>query len=107
MTDPRSHKRYRTLADQYINDRKHTEQSCALCGKQIPMHLSRTSALGPTIEHRVPVRQILRQAQNQAEALNLVCNTEWWALAHSRCQSSQGGKAANETRKNVKRRRKW
>lgn len=86
MRDPRSHRRYRTLAAAY--KRQHHGEACALC------HLPVVSRA--TIEHRLPVRTILAMSSTDAEALALACDTSMWGMAHSRCQSQQGARAVNE-----------
>lgn len=85
MRDPRSHRRYRTLAATY--KQQHHGTACALCGLPV------THAA--TIEHRLPVRTILAMSSTDAEALALACDVTMWGLAHSRCQSQQGAAVTN------------
>lgn len=94
LKDPRSHKRYRTAAKTYIAGRP-PGTPCALCDQPIDTTLPSTTPPGPTIEHRLPIRTILAQAQTQAEALALACDETLWALAHRQCQDRQGAAVTN------------
>lgn len=97
MRDPRSHRRYRTLAATY--KQQHHGTACALCGLPV------THAA--TIEHRLPVRTILAMSSTDAEALALACDVTMWGLAHSRCQSQQGARAVNAARAQQEQPSRW
>lgn len=97
MRDPRSHRRYRTAAKAYIA--AHPPGSpCCLCGAGIDTTLPSTVAAGPTVEHRIPIRDILTTARNDAEALTAACDTTTWGIAHRRCQDRQGARVTNGPR---------
>lgn len=96
MRDPRSHRRYTDLARAYIAANQDRPIRCALCGKPINMQAPRTHSTGPTVEHRLPIRIIMRTATSFAEALNMCCDQTKWAIAHRGCQNRQGGHAANQ-----------
>jgi len=95
LCDPRSSAQYTRAARTYINDRRRIEISCALCGELVNMAASSMTPLGPTIEHRIPVRSLKAMTDDRAELLRLVCDQSWWAIAHSRCQSRQGAAVTN------------
>lgn len=103
MSDPRSSGSYMRKARDYINARRLQPIDCALCGEPVQMQAPSTTPTGPTIEHTVPVRHLKRMAADRAELVALVCNTEWWAIAHRRCQDKQGAKAVNMRKKS----RQW
>lgn len=92
--DPRSHRRYRTAAKAYIAAHQ-PGTPCCLCDQPIDTRLPSTTALGPTIEHRVPIRVILNQARDNDQALALACDTSTWGIAHRRCQDKQGAQVTN------------
>ena len=98
-----SHRAYVTKARAYIDARRLQPIDCALCGKPVSMQASSMASQGPTVEHRIPVRKLRRIAQSKDELIALVCNDEWWAIAHRKCQSHQGG----ETQKPRKKSREW
>ncbi len=105
MRDPRSHRRYREAAARYIA--AHAPGiPCALCGKGVDTTLSGMSTWGPTIEHRVPVRQLRRIASSDDHLLDLACDQRTWAIAHLHCQRRQGG-AANQSRRMTPRVSRW
>ena len=88
--DPRSTTRYRKARQIYIaaHDGIHP---CCLCGQMIDTSLPGSSMLGPTIEHRIPVRTLRLIASTWEELVDLTCDTSSWGLAHHRCQKRQGG----------------
>lgn len=92
--DPRSHRRYRTTAKAYIAAHP-PGTPCCLCGEGIDTTLPSTTPLGPTIEHRIPIRDILTAARDDAEALAMACDTEAWGIAHRVCQDRQGADVTN------------
>ena len=96
MRDPRSHRRYTDLAAAHIAANQDRPINCALCGQPINMTSPRTHSDGPTIEHRLPIRTIIKQATSFDEALNMCCDTTKWAIAHRGCQNKQGGHAATQ-----------
>lgn len=89
MRDPRSHRRYVTAATAY--KAANLGAPCALCGQPVWTR--------PTVEHRLAVRHIQAIARDYAHAVELACDQSMWAMAHSRCQSQQGARAVNATRK--------
>lgn len=89
MRDPRSHRRYRTLAVAYYAAMHGSP--CALCGK--PVYGS------PTVEHRLPVRTIQAMAATWEEAVALACDQSMWGIAHKRCNSQQGARVVNAARR--------
>ena len=94
MRDPRSHRRYRTAAKAHIA--ANPGATCCLCDQPIDTTLPSTTAWGPTIEHLVPIRDILATARDDAHALALACDTSTWGIAHRRCQDRQGANVTNE-----------
>lgn len=94
--DPRSHRRYTEAATTYIEERKHRPIDCALCGDPINMKAPRTQNNGPTIEHRIPIRDIIKRATTYADAVAACCDTSSWAIAHRSCQNRQGGTSKGE-----------
>lgn len=88
MRDPRSHRRYVEAARTY--KQQNLGAPCALCGLPV--------VSAPTVEHRLPIRTIRATARDYAEAVALACDQTMWAMAHSRCQSQQGARAANASR---------
>lgn len=92
--DPRSHRRYRTAAKTYIAAHP-PGSACCLCGDAIDTTLPSTVALGPTVEHHVPIRDILTAARDDAHALAMACDTSTWGIAHRRCQDRQGAAVTN------------
>lgn len=93
MRDPRSHRRYRTAAKAYIA--ANPGATCCLCGRGIDTTLPSTTRWGPTIEHLVPIRDIIAAARDDAEALRMACDTSTWGIAHRRCQDQQGASVTN------------
>lgn len=96
LRDPRSHRRYVEAARTYIAQAP-ALVPCALCDDDVDTTLPRTARLGPTIEHRLPVRTILATAQTQAEALAIACDQNLWGIAHRVCQDRQGAGVTNRT----------
>lgn len=94
MRDPRSHRRYRTAAKAHIAAHP-PGTPCCLCDQPIDTTLPSTHPQGPTIEHHVPVRDILAAARDDAEALAMACDTSAWGVAHRRCQDRQGASVTN------------
>lgn len=97
MRDPRSHRRYTDLARAYIAARRDQAIMCALCAEPVNMAAPRTHDDGPTIEHRLPIRVIVKQASNFNDALNICCDQSKWAIAHRSCQNRQGAQARNNS----------
>ena len=96
MRDPRSHRRYVNLRRAWLNAYGGGTGTCALCGRAVNTALPGTVPLGPTIEHRVPIRVMKQTASDFAELLAMACDTRLWALAHRRCQDRQGAQAVNQ-----------
>jgi hypothetical protein len=93
MRDPRSHRRYRTAAKAYIA--AHPGATCCLCDDPIDTTLPSTMPWGPTIEHLVPIRDIIASARDDMQALAAACDTSSWGIAHRRCQDQQGASVTN------------
>lgn len=96
MKDPRSHRRYVQTRAAWLPAQ--AGRRCCLCGEPVDITLPATSRLGPTVEHTLPIRDILRLANSWAEAVAMACDTSLWDLAHRRCQSQQGARVSNVTR---------
>ena len=94
LKDPRSHRRYKTASAAWIRNQD-PGSPCCLCGDPVDTSLPRTVPAGPTVEHRLPVRDILAQADTQQQALDLACNEDLWDLAHRVCQDRQGASVTN------------
>ena len=90
MRDPRSHRRYVTLRRHWLAGYGGGLGMCSLCGNPVRTDLPGTDPHGPTIEHTLPIRDILALARDDAHALALACDTSLWALSHRRCNSRQG-----------------
>ena len=90
MRDPRSHRRYVTTRRHWLNGYQGGPGTCCLCGNPVDTSLPGTDPHGPTIEHTLPIRDILALARDDAHALALACDTSLWQLAHRRCQARQG-----------------
>ena len=95
MRDPRSSRRYTELSADYIAARRHHVIECCLCHQPVTMSLPRTAPMGPTVEHRLPIRTIRATATSWPHAIQLCCDTTMWAIAHRRCQDRQGAHARN------------
>lgn len=94
MSNPRQHRRYTETRAAWLAGYGGQLGTCVLCGHAVDTSLPGTHPAGPTVEHRLPIRHIIAMTQSDAEALAMACDTTLWALAHKRCQSRQGGKAA-------------
>lgn len=94
LRDPRSHKRYRTASATWIAAQP-DGSPCGLCGQPVDTSLPRTAPLGPTVEHRLPIRDILATSETQQQALDLACDQDLWDLAHRVCQDRQGASVTN------------
>ena len=88
--DPRSSRRYTDTRRLWLAGYGGQDATCCMCGRPVDTSLPGTHPMGPTIEHRYPVRMILAEARDDAHAVEMACDTSWWAVAHSRCQSRQG-----------------
>lgn len=95
VRDPRSHRRYRTAAKAYIAAHP-PGTPCCLCDEPIDTTLPSTTRRGPTVEHLVPVREILAAARDDAQALAMACDTSSWGIAHRVCQDRQGANVTND-----------
>lgn len=104
-SDPRKSRRYRAAALRWIRARR--GWPCALCGVEVNVDLPGTHPWGPTIEHTVPVRVLVATATSRANLLDLVCDEKTWALAHRRCQASQGARVTNRARQTQRGSRRW
>jgi hypothetical protein len=91
MRDPRSHRRYIALRAQWLPTQ--AGRDCCLCGRPVDVALPGMSRWGPTVEHRIPVRVILRTAASWDHAVAMCCDVTTWDIAHRHCQSRQGGRA--------------
>lgn len=94
LRDPRSSRRYVAAASAFIA-RAPQFVPCELCDQDVDTTLSRRSKLGPTIEHKLPIRKILANADTQAQALASACDESLWGIAHLACQSRQGAGVTN------------
>ena len=90
VNDPRNHRRYLQARKAWLAGYQGRPGTCCLCGQPVNTSLPGTHRLGPTIEHRLPIRVIRATAQTWAECVALACDTSLWGLAHRRCQSRQG-----------------
>lgn len=97
-TDPRSHRRYKTLRIKYLAAHG-THHPCCLCGRIVDLSLPGGSTWGPTIEHHTKVDHMRRIAANEAQLLDMVCDTSQWGIAHKQCQSKQGANHVNAKRR--------
>ena len=97
--DPRRSNRYMTTRRAWLAGYAGGAGTCCLCGGRVDTSLPGTHPLGPTIEHRLPVRQIRAMVRTWAEAVALACDTSMWALAHNRCQAGQGARVVNAQRR--------
>lgn len=96
MRDPRATRRYRTARALWLAGYKGGTAPCALCPWPVDCSLPGTHPWGPTIEHTVPVRVLVAQARDWAQAVAMTCDTSQWAVAHKRCQDRQGGASSVE-----------
>ncbi len=96
MRDPRTSRRYRNQRAQWIPTQAGLR--CWLCDQPVDVTLPGTHPLGPTVEHRLPVREIQAAAATWDDAVAIACDINLWAIAHSRCQSQQGARVSNVTR---------
>jgi hypothetical protein len=94
--DPRSSGAYRKARALWLAGYGGGAAPCAICHGIVNTSLPGTHPHGPTIEHRVPVRVLGRQAQTMAEFVALVCDSSNFAVAHKRCQDRQGGASSVE-----------
>lgn len=91
--DPRTSHRYRALRAAWLPT---AHPVCVLCGKGVDITLPPGLRDSPTVEHIVPIRTILATSSTWAEAVAMCCDTSLWALAHRRCQVTQGAKVGRE-----------
>lgn len=98
LRDPRSHRRYTTARATWLAGYGGRPQPCCLCGGLVDVTLPGSHDSGPTVEHRLPIREILDRSRDNEQALALACDTSLWALAHKRCQSRQGGAVRRKRR---------
>lgn len=96
MGDIRSHRRYAAAARAWLPSQ--AGRPCCLCGCGIDPGLPATHPYGATVEHTLPVRVIVAQARSRADALDMVCDTRLWDVAHRVCQARQGQRASIESR---------
>ena len=94
--DPRSSARY--VRESAVWLARISAANCALCGRPVDMTLPRTSPAGPTVEHLIPIRRIIRMTARWDDAVALACDQTQWAVAHRRCQSRQGQRASIESK---------
>lgn len=99
MRDPRSHRRYVEARRLWLDGYGGGTGICILCKRPVNTSLPGTHPLGPTIEHRLPIRVIAATARDWPELLAMACDTRLWALAHRRCQSRQGAQVTNQRKK--------
>ena len=96
LRDPRQTRRYTELRKAWLPTQAGLR--CWLCDQPVDVTLPGTHSLGPTVEHTLPVRDILRAAATWDDAVAIACDTRLWRLAHSHCQSRQGARVSNVTR---------
>lgn len=89
--DPRTSSRYRRTRAAWLPH--HHGERCPLCGRSVDATLPAQYALGPTIEHTVPIRTLRLMASTWDELVALTCDTSAWAIAHTECQRKQGARA--------------
>jgi hypothetical protein len=97
MPDPRRSSRYVVTRRRWLKQQP-DGSPCIMCGRAIDMSLPGTHPFGATVEHSVPVRTLRRLARDEAELIDLACDTSTWLLACRRCQSRQGARVSNRTR---------
>lgn len=90
--DPRDSRRYRTARKRWLPT---AEPVCCLCGGEVDMLLPSRYPGSPTVEHTLPVREILAMTETREQAIALACDVSLWSVAHSKCQSRQGAEARN------------
>ena len=88
--DPRNTRRYVQTRRHWLAGFEGGHGTCCLCGRPVDTSLAGTNPHGPTIEHRVPIRELRTIARTWTELVALTCDTSLWALAHKRCQDRQG-----------------
>lgn len=96
--DPRNSPAYRAARAEYRDELEGTVVRCCLCHELIDLRLPYTAPRGLTIEHRLPIRVIIATTETWAEAVELAADPTYFAPAHRRCQSAQGGRVAAATR---------
>jgi len=104
MRDPRSSARYIQTSQTWLQNQ--TQATCALCGAPVDMTLPRTSRNGPTVEHTLPIRAILRLTPHWDEQVRLTCDQTRWKVAHKVCQDRQGQRASQQKQQH-RPSRKW
>lgn len=99
MRDPRRSGPYVRARKQWLAQYAGGTGTCVICGGIVDTRLTGNHPAGPTIEHLLPVRRILAHAQTWEQVVALACDTSMWALAHRRCQDSQGARVVNAQRR--------
>jgi len=94
--DPRQSRRYQALRKAWLPTQAGLD--CWLCGKPVDIGLPASHSHGLTVEHTLPVRDILRTAATWDAAVAMCCDVNLWRLAHRHCQSRQGALVSNVTR---------
>lgn len=99
--DPRSTRRYIESSRDWLASLAAAGDTapCALCPGLVDLSLPRTHPTGPTVEHTLPIRTILAITETWADAVELCCDTNLWAVAHRRCQDRQGAAASRRPRR--------
>lgn len=92
--DPRGSKQYADARARYLGALGDVA-TCCMCRQPIDMSLSGRDRAGPTVEHMLPIRDILARTQTYAQAVNLACDITWWDVAHRACQCKQGADVTN------------
>lgn len=95
LRDPRSSGTYSRTRRAWLAQYRGQPGTCALCGQPVDTSLSGNHPAGPTVEHLLPIRQILATVDTNSAALTLACDVTLWALAHRRCQARQGAAVTN------------
>lgn len=90
--DPRQSAIYRKRRREFIAN---ADPVCCMCGKWIAIGAPGTHPLGPTIEHRLAVRDIMASAVSQQACDELAADTTYWALAHRKCNDAQGARVTS------------
>jgi len=94
--DPRQSRRYQALRKAWLPTQAGLR--CWLCDRPVDVTLPASAKYGPTVEHTLPVRDIVKLAASWDEAVALCCDTTLWRLACRDCQSRQGARVSNVTR---------
>ncbi len=94
--DPRTSRRYQKARAAWLPSQAGLR--CWLCDQPVDVTLPGTHPAGPTVEHRLPVRDIQATAATWDDAVALACDVNLWAICHNKCNSRQGAVVSNKRR---------